>query len=104
MKDPSAPRMRYKVIGSGKPKRISKGSWESMIVKGPRKLKVHGRAYRPIFRSRQMHEQQAKKVKHVQDLGTTSQKKHTQDSGSFGGKCPAGMTCHLKEVRMSWNH
>ena len=22
----------------------------------------------------------------------------------FWGKCPVGMTCHLKEVRMSWNH
>ena len=22
----------------------------------------------------------------------------------FWGKCPAGMTCHPKEVRMSWNY
>ena len=22
----------------------------------------------------------------------------------FWGKCSAGMTCHPKEVRMSWNH
>ena len=22
----------------------------------------------------------------------------------FWGKCPTGMTCHTKEVRMSWNH
>ena len=39
MKDPSAPRMRYKVIGPGKPKRVSKGLWESRIGKGPRKPK-----------------------------------------------------------------
>ena len=31
--------MRYKVIGSGKPKRVSKGPSESRIGKGPRKLK-----------------------------------------------------------------
>ena len=37
-----------------------------------KKPKVHGRTYRPISRSRQMHEQQAKKVKHAPDLGTTS--------------------------------
>ena len=37
-----------------------------------KKPKVHGRTYRPISRSRQMHEQQAKKVKHAQDLGTTN--------------------------------
>ena len=37
MEDPLAPRMKYKVIGSGKPKRVSKGSWESRIGKGPRK-------------------------------------------------------------------
>ena len=39
MEDPSTPRMRYKVIGLGKPKRVSKGSWESRIGKGPRKPK-----------------------------------------------------------------
>ena len=39
MEDPLALRMRYKVIGSGKPKRVSKGPWESMIGKGPRKPK-----------------------------------------------------------------
>ena len=31
--------MRYKVIGLGKPKRVNKGPWESMIGKGPRKPK-----------------------------------------------------------------
>ena len=31
--------MRYKVIGSGKSKRVSKGPWESRIGKGPRKPK-----------------------------------------------------------------
>ena len=39
MEDPSAPRMRYKVIGPRKPKRVSKGPWESRIGKGPRKPK-----------------------------------------------------------------
>ena len=39
MEDPSAPRMRYKVIGPGKPKKVSKGPWESMIEKRPRKSK-----------------------------------------------------------------
>ena len=39
MEDPLALRMRYKVIGSGKPKRVSKGPWESKIEKGPRKPK-----------------------------------------------------------------
>ena len=39
MEDPSAPRMRYKVIGPEKPKRVSKGPWESRIGKGPRKPK-----------------------------------------------------------------
>ena len=39
MEDPSVPRMKYKVIGSGKPKGFSKGSWESRIGKGPRKPK-----------------------------------------------------------------
>ena len=39
MGDPSAPRMRYKVIGLEKPKRVSKGPWESRIGKGPRKPK-----------------------------------------------------------------
>ena len=37
MEDPSDPRVMYKVIGSGKPKRVSKGPWESKIRKGPRK-------------------------------------------------------------------
>ena len=39
MEDPSAPRMKYKVIGSRKPKRVSKSPWESRIGKGPRKPK-----------------------------------------------------------------
>ena len=39
MEDLLAPRMKYKVIGSGKPKRVSKGPWESRIGKGPRKPK-----------------------------------------------------------------
>ena len=39
MEDPSAPRIRYKVIRSRKSKRVSKGSWESRIGKGPRKPK-----------------------------------------------------------------
>ena len=39
MEDSSAPRMRYKVIGPGKPKKVSKGPWESMIEKRPRKSK-----------------------------------------------------------------
>ena len=39
MEDPLAPRMKYKVIGSGKPKRVSKGPWENRIGKGPRKPK-----------------------------------------------------------------
>ena len=39
MEDPSAPRMRYKVIGSGKFKRVRKGPWENRIGKGPRKSK-----------------------------------------------------------------
>ena len=34
MEDLSAPRMRYKVIGLGKLKRVSKGLWESRIGKG----------------------------------------------------------------------
>ena len=37
MEDLSAPRMKYKVIGSGKPKKVSKGPWESRIGKGPKK-------------------------------------------------------------------
>ena len=37
MEDPSAPRIRYKVIGPRKPMRVSKGPWESRIGKGPRK-------------------------------------------------------------------
>ena len=39
MEDPSASRMRYKVIGLGKPKRVSKGPWISRIGKGSRKPK-----------------------------------------------------------------
>jgi len=39
MEDSSTPRMKYKVIGSGKPKRVNKGSWESKIKKGLRKPK-----------------------------------------------------------------
>ena len=39
MEDPSAPRMKYKVFGLGKPKRVSKGLWESKIGKGLRKPK-----------------------------------------------------------------
>ena len=39
MEDPSAPRMRYKIIGPRKPKRVSKSPWESRIEKGPRKPK-----------------------------------------------------------------
>ena len=39
MVDPSVPRMRYKVIRLGKPKRVSNGPWESRIGKGPRKPK-----------------------------------------------------------------
>ena len=37
MEDSLALKMRYKVIGSRKPKRVSKGPWESKIRKGPRK-------------------------------------------------------------------
>ena len=39
MEDSSAPRMKYKVIGLGKPKRVSKGPWESRIGKESRKPK-----------------------------------------------------------------
>ena len=39
MEDPSVPRMKYKVIGLGKLKRVSKGPWESRIGKGLRKPK-----------------------------------------------------------------
>ena len=39
MEDPLAPRIRYKVIEPRKSKRVSKGSWESKIGKGPRKPK-----------------------------------------------------------------
>ena len=39
MEDPSALRMKYKIIGPRKPKRVSKGPWESKIRKGPRKPK-----------------------------------------------------------------
>ena len=96
-----------------------------------KKPKVHSRTYRPISRSRQMHEQQAKKVKHAQDLGTTNLYPTNIGSGGswvrgkrgdglavrrgkklilglllrlFWRKCPTGITCHPKEVRMSWNH
>ena len=37
-----------------------------------KKPKVHSRTYRPISKTWQIHEQQVKKVKHAQDLGTTS--------------------------------
>ena len=39
MEDPLAPRMKYKVIGSGMPKRVSKGLWENRIGKRPKKPK-----------------------------------------------------------------
>ena len=39
MEDPSAPRMKYKVIGPWKLKRVSKGPRESRIGKGLRKPK-----------------------------------------------------------------
>ena len=39
MEDSSTPRMKYKVIGSRKPKRVSKGPWESRIGKGSNKPK-----------------------------------------------------------------
>ena len=39
MEDLSDPRMKYKVIGSGKLKRVSKGLWESRIGKWPSKPK-----------------------------------------------------------------
>ena len=39
MEDLSDPRMKYKVIGSGKLKRVNKGLWESRIGKWPRKPK-----------------------------------------------------------------
>ena len=39
MEDPSDSRMKYKVIWPGKPKRVSKGPWESKIGKVPRKSK-----------------------------------------------------------------
>ena len=39
MKDPSDPKMKYKVIRLGKLKRVSKGPWESRIGKGTRKPK-----------------------------------------------------------------
>ena len=39
MEDPSVSRMKYKIIGPGKPKRVSKGSWENRIGKGTRKPK-----------------------------------------------------------------
>ena len=37
-----------------------------------KKPKVHGRTYRPISRTRQMHEQWVKKVKHARGPDTTS--------------------------------
>ena len=69
-----------------------------------------------------------KKVKYMRDPGTTNLYPTNIGSGGlwvrghglamgrgkkpilgfllrfFWGKCPAGMTCHSKEVRMSWNH
>ena len=39
MKDPLDSRMKYKVIGLGKSKRVSKGPWENKIGKGPEKPK-----------------------------------------------------------------
>ena len=39
MEDPSTPVIKYKVIGSRKSKRVSKGPWKSRIGKGPRKPK-----------------------------------------------------------------
>ena len=39
MEDPSVPRIKYKVIGVGKTKRVSKGPWENRIRKEPRKPK-----------------------------------------------------------------
>ena len=39
MEDSSAQRMRYKVIGLEKSKRVSKGPWESRIGKGSMKPK-----------------------------------------------------------------
>ena len=78
-----------------------------------------------------MHEQQANKVKHVQNPGTTSLYSANIGSGGlwvrgkrghglvvergkkpilgfllrlFWEKCPAGIICHPKEVRMSWNY
>ena len=39
MEDPSAPRMKYKVIGPEKLKKVSKGPQESRIGKGPSKPK-----------------------------------------------------------------
>ena len=39
MEDPSTPVIKYKVIGSMKFKRVSKGPWKSRIGKGPRKPK-----------------------------------------------------------------
>ena len=93
-----------------------------------KKPKVHGRTYRPISRSQQMHEQQAKNVKHAQDPGITNlyptnigsgrswvrgKKGHGLTVGRgkklilgfllrlFWVKCPTGITYHPKEVRMS---
>jgi len=78
-----------------------------------------------------MHEQQVKKVKHTRGSGTTSlypanigsdgswvrgKRRHGLAVGRgkkpilgfllrlFWGKCPAEMTYHPKEVRMSWNY
>ena len=96
-----------------------------------KKPKVHGRTYRPISRSRQMHKQQAKKVKHAQDPGTTNlypanigngeswvkgNKGHALAVGRgkkpilglllklFQGKYPVEMICNPKKVRMSWKY
>ena len=47
MENPSVPRMRYKVIGLEKPKRVSKGPWESKIEKGPRSRRKTNRPRMP---------------------------------------------------------
>ena len=92
-----------------------------------KKPKMHDRTYRTISRTWQVHER-VKKVKHAQDSDTTSL--YLANIGSdglwvrghglavrrrkkpilefllklFWGECSTGMTCHPKEVRMSWNH
>ena len=89
--------------------------------------KVHGRTYRTISRTRQVHEQWVKNAKHARDPGTTSLYPVNIGSGGswvrghglvvgrgkklilgfllrlFWEKCSIGITCHPKEVRMSWN-